>query len=116
MKGDFNLRYIKSKKLNPSANSDRAIVLRQQYAIQIFKLLNHKKRVINVDETWLNETSFTRKAWAKNKGQGNTRLNVVSPRISMIAALDTDGKVWFTLAQANTDSNMMALFLYSLTK
>ena len=32
----------------------------------------------------------------------------------MIAALDTDGKVWFTLTHANTDSNIMALFLHSL--
>ena len=34
----------------------------------------------------------------------------------MIAALDTDGQLWFTLSHANTDSNMIALFLNSLTK
>ena len=34
----------------------------------------------------------------------------------MIAALDTDGRVWFTLSHANTDSNMMTLFLHSLTE
>ena len=32
----------------------------------------------------------------------------------MIAALDTDGRVWFTLSHANTDSNIMALFLQNL--
>ena len=32
----------------------------------------------------------------------------------MIIALDTEGIVWFTLSHANTDSNMMGLFLYSL--
>ena len=32
----------------------------------------------------------------------------------MITALDTEGQVWFTLSHANTDSNMMALFLRSL--
>ena len=34
----------------------------------------------------------------------------------MIAAIDTEGNIWFTLSQANTESNMIALFLHSLTK
>ena len=34
----------------------------------------------------------------------------------MIAAVDTDGRCWFTLSHANTESNMMTLFLYNLTK
>ena len=34
----------------------------------------------------------------------------------MIAALDTDGRIWFTLSHANTDSKIMTLFLQSLTK
>ena len=34
----------------------------------------------------------------------------------MIAALDTDGRVWFALSHAATDSNMMALFLQRLTQ
>ena len=32
----------------------------------------------------------------------------------MIAALDTDGRVWFTLYHANTDSNIMTVFLHHL--
>ena len=32
----------------------------------------------------------------------------------MIAALDTDGRVWYTLTQVNTDSNIVTLFLHSL--
>ena len=34
----------------------------------------------------------------------------------MIAAVDTDGRVWFTLSHSNTESNMIALFLHHLTK
>ena len=71
----------------------------------------HGKRVINIDETWLNETSFVRKVWAKKVGQGNLQLHTVSPRLSLIAALDTDGKVWFSLTHATTNSDMIALFI-----
>ena len=34
----------------------------------------------------------------------------------MIAALDTDGRVWFSLAHATTDSNVIALFLQQLVR
>ena len=33
----------------------------------------------------------------------------------MIAALDTDGRVWFALSHANTDSDVMAAFLKHLS-
>ena len=34
----------------------------------------------------------------------------------MIAALDTDGKIWCALTQANTDSDVLLLFLRSLAR
>ena len=116
MKDELKLSFVKSKKLNPQTNSDRALVLRQQYALEMLRLLGQGKRVINIDETWLNETSFIRRTWAHRNGKGNTSLNAVSPRVSMIAAIDTDGQVWFTLSHANSDSNMVALFLWHLTQ
>ena len=79
-------------------------------------LLKQDKRIINLDETWISESSYVRKTWAKRDGRGNTILNAVTPRVSMIAALDTDGRVWFSLSHANSDSKMMTLFLHHLTK
>lgn len=92
------------------------MVQRQQYALVLLPLLESGKRIINVDETWLNETSFVRRVWARRGGQTNCRLNSVSPRLSMIAALDTDGKVWFSLAHAFTNSDVVALFFLHLAR
>jgi len=75
MKDDCNLSFVKSKKLTSNANADRALVLRQQYALAMLPLLKKGRRVINIDETWLNETSFIRKTWADKNGEGNTQLN-----------------------------------------
>lgn len=72
------------------------------------------KRIINIDETWLNETNFTRKIWARRNGRGNMKLKTIQPRLSMISALDTDGKVWFTLTHSTTDGDVIALFLKHL--
>ena len=38
----------------------------------------------------------------------------VLPRLALITALDTDGKIWFALTHANTDSEVMMLFLSGL--
>ena len=38
----------------------------------------------------------------------------MNPRLSLIAALDTDGRVYFTLTHANTDSDVMLVFLRHL--
>ena len=40
----------------------------------------------------------------------------VQPRISLLAALDTDGKLWCALTQANTDADVMTLFLRYLAR
>ena len=112
MKKDLQLSYLRAKKLNLQANSERALVLRQQYGLKMLALMQKGSRIVNIDETWLNETSFIRRAWGKRDGTGNTILHRVSPRISMISALDNEGNVWYCLSHANTDSFMMALFLH----
>ena len=111
LKRELGLSYRKTKKVHPQANSIKVRVLRRQYALTMLRLMEHGRRVINIDETWLNETSFVRKVWSKKGGEGNLQLNAVTPRLSLIAALDNEGKVWFSLAHATTNSDMIALFL-----
>ena len=84
--------------------------------MELVRLIEQKQRIINVDETWLNESGFIRKAWALKDGQGNIQLNAVTPRLSMIAAMDTEGEVWFSLAHAATDSDVICLFWWQLTR
>ena len=74
------------------------------------ELLRANKRIINVDESWFNETNFIRKIWTKSDAPATVTNQTVSPRVAMIAALDTDGRVYFALTHANTDSNVMLLF------
>ena len=38
----------------------------------------------------------------------------MSPRLALIAALDTDGNVYFSLTHSNTDSDVMRLFILRL--
>ena len=60
MKDDLGLGYRISSKVPVQGNSERCLVLRQQYAMHMLPLLRDGKRIINIDESWLNESNFTR--------------------------------------------------------
>ncbi len=114
LRNDLGLGYRIAKKVPIQSNSERCLVLRQQYALAMLGLLEQGKRIINVDESWLNESSFLRKIWCPGYSPATVTTHAVNPRISLIAAVDTDGRIWYSCSQANTDQKVMLAFLRRL--
>ena len=114
LRKDLGMGYRMAKKVPIQCNLERTLVLRQQYSIKMLPMLEHRKRVINVDESWLNQTRFLRRTWVPSQSASTFRDKQVHPRISLILALDTNGKMYFALTQANTDADIMTLFLRNL--
>ena len=54
--------------------------------------------------------------WVPSDTPGTYTDKQVAPRLSLLAALDSDGQIWFALTQANTDADVMVTFLRYLTK
>ena len=77
----------------------------------MLELLDSGKRIINIDESWLNETNFTRMMWCPSTSAGTVTSKIVAPRLAIIAALDTDGRIYYTLTQTNTNSDVLMLFM-----
>ena len=99
------------------ANSRRNLILRQQFALSLLNNLRGKyTTVINVDETWLGMTDFRRMKWQEKGTTNSVPMKQVLPRISMIVGLDTQGSVFLTLVQANSNSKVMEIYLYQLVK
>ena len=73
----------------------------------MFEILSLGKRVINVDESWIPETNYNRNMWYPKYTPCTISDKFMSPRLALIAALDTDGNVYFSLTHANTDSNVI---------
>ena len=71
---------------------------------------------MNIDESWLNETNFTRMMWCPPQTPATITARAISHRISLIAALDTEGCIYYSLTQANTDSDVMMIFLQHLVE
>ena len=116
MRQNCGLHYRRNKRNPTHINSERCLVLRQQYATTMLEFLKSGHRVINVDETWLNETNFTRQLWCSAKAPASVSSRPISPSLSMIAALDSDGRVFFSLGHAATDQDTFLLFMRHLVK
>ena len=85
------MRYRVIKKVEYRGNSERCLVTRMLYAKKMLELLKGGARIINIDETWLPHFDFRSKKW-RQRGEQNTVSNkLLSHRVSMIAALDTEG-------------------------
>ena len=77
----------------------------------MLELLLNDWTVINVDESWINETNYTRMMWSPPYAPNTVTSKTVTPRLALIAALDTNGKVYYSMTQTNTDSDTMMLFM-----
>jgi len=69
----------------------------------MLEFLKSGKRIINIDETWLNQSNFVRKIWCPSKATATIPLRTINPSLSMIAALDNEGRIYFSLNHSTTD-------------
>ena len=71
LKKKFRLSYRKIRRVPFSGNSERNLVLRSLYAQKMIDVYHSKRRVINVDESWIPAADFHYKRW-KRRGMLNT--------------------------------------------
>ena len=116
LKHELNFSYRRAKEVPIQSNTVRCLVMRQQYAFKMLELLFKGDRIINVDESWLSQTSYHRKVWAKKGQRASVKNKAVAPRISLIAALDTEGRIFYALTQVTTDQKVMMVFLAYLVQ
>ena len=77
-------------------------------------LFDAGKRILSVDESWLSDSMFIRKKYNQSGTSNSVEEQVIQPRISIIGAVDTEGDVYLSLTQVNTNSEIMKLFLSKL--
>ena len=79
-------------------------------------MVKSKRRIINFDETWVGQLNFRRKVWQSKGRPASAVVKHVTPRISLIAAIDNYGEVYLCFTQTNTDSKIMALYIREFVK
>lgn len=114
LRENLNMRYRVLKKVEYQGNSDRCLVTRMLYAKKMLTLLEEGKRIINIDETWLPHLDFRSKKWRQRGEQNTASARQLGHRVNMIAAMDTEGNIYMSLTQFNTDSDAMLMFMTHL--
>ena len=111
----MGLKYKKIKNISWQGNSEKSLVLRQQFAIRFLDIDHKNVIVINVDETWLAMLDYRRMQW-KPAGNYSVGYKQLAPRISMIVGVDSLANVYLCLTQSNSNKSMMSLFMEELVK
>ena len=110
----MGLKWKRTKWISYNANSEKNLVLRQQFDLRMIDLLHQGFRILNIDETWLSDTMFIRRKWREHGSTNSVVGNSVSPRLSLILCFDSHGEVYLSMTQVNTNENVMCLFLSHL--
>ena len=113
---ELGLKYKKVQHIALSANSQRGLVLRQQWAINYLKQDPEYKVTCFLDETWLGMSDFRRQKWQMPGSKNSVGAFQMTPRVTMMTALDSLGNCYVALAQSNSNESMMSLFWKSLVK
>ena len=80
----------------------------------MLELLEQGFNIINFDESWLNEIDFQRRKWHDRNESNSLPKKGVSPRLSILAAIDTEGRIFMALSTTNTTSEVVCLFVKML--
>ena len=107
-------RYKRVKRHAWQGNSEQNIVKRAMYAKVMLDLLAQKKRIINADESWINQQDFRHHKWCRRHDNNSAPQKEIDPRISLLVAIDSWGEVYVSLTQVNTNSEVFSIFLERL--
>ena len=76
---------------------------------------DHKSRVyLNIDETWLGMSDFRRRKWQAPGTTNSVAALSMAPRVTMILAVDSTGRLYFSLSQSNSNQGLFGLFMRQL--
>ncbi len=110
----MGMRYKRVVKTAIQTNTEASLVKRQASAMVLLTEMQRGKRILNLDESWVGEMDFRKLKW-RRRGESNTiSSKEVTPRLTLIAAIDNFGGLYFSVVQSNTDGELICAFLSHL--
>ena len=114
MRDDLGMRFRKVVPISIHGNSTKNLILRQQFAKVMLSLLLQGKTLVNTDESWVGMSDFRRRKWQVPGTTNFIPQLQTADRISMIAALDSNGSVYLSLLQSNSNGKVMDIYFRQL--
>jgi hypothetical protein len=114
MRERLGLSYVRLGIVSPLYNTHQLRLLRQLAAEQYVQVMQEGRVIINVDESVLRATDHRTRGWSP---YGRRTFASHSQRLfslNIIAAMSSEGKVFFTVNRGRTRSSTFCLFLAKL--
>lgn len=70
--------------------------------------------MINIDESSWDVSTFSKSGWQARGASAAGHVKRITQRLTMVAALDNHGRVWYSLSQSTGNKDTFALFLEQL--
>ena len=80
----------------------------------MIEILKSDNVVINIDESSFIEADFRRQKWRKKGETNSVSVKEISPRINVIAAIDLEGRVYFSVTQCINNHEVFCLYMQKL--
>ena len=84
--------------------------------MKLLELLKEGKTILNVDESWIADSDYSRRIWCPTDGTATISNKPLSMKVAIIAAIDTEGRIYFTLTHSLTNSEVIGMFFSHLCK
>lgn len=102
------------KRVAHVGNSEKNRVLRHLYARKMLQIYSEGTHVVNIDESWVPVSDFRSHCWNQSNENNSLPEQGLGHKVNMISAVSSEGSVWLSLTQCNTDENVMMMFLSKL--
>ena len=78
-------------------------------------IYSQDKIVVNIDESWIDSSDYRRRRWVPKGEDNSLAARTLGHKVNIIVAVSSEGHVWLSLTQCNTDENVMMMFLSRLS-
>ena len=114
MKDDFNKSYKRTRKYKIDVNTHDYKLKRYYFAKFILQKLNQKKKLVFYDETWFDKFNYIRYEWTDRGEPARGLEKPACPRITVVAAVDSDGNKYASITQSNSTRYTTQVYLFQL--
>ena len=116
MHSQLAVSYRKIKQIKPQHNAIDSKLQRQYAAAKYIELLDANKVLINIDESVISQTINRKRGWQPKGKYFTVTSSVKLNLVNIIAAVGSDGCLFYTINRGKTNSWSFLLFIIKLVE
>ena len=114
MKTTLGLKYRRLKPVKETHNHPLVLTERKNASEIMISLIRDGRVLVNIDETVISQTTFHSKVWSSGKEGFAPKENRWRDSLKLIAAIDTEGRLFYSVSENNSNMQMFSTFLRQL--